>query len=132
MHGLGTLARDLGPRGSRAEVASSDPASRLPFDALRLVAAVPGWWQVRAAAVGLDSAWQSVEHALGQALPVSIEQVDPDPHVTGSSTAEDLGNAYVAALSPGVRARHGRHYTPPTLAAELWAMARRALAPVFR
>lgn len=40
---------------------------------------------------------------------------------------EDVGAAYVDALSGAIRARHGRHYTPSPLAERLWAMARAAL-----
>ncbi|MEV4293026.1 Eco57I restriction-modification methylase domain-containing protein [Nonomuraea bangladeshensis] len=38
-----------------------------------------------------------------------------------------VGAAYVEALSPATRARHGRHYTPPELAYHLWSMARMSL-----
>jgi len=38
-----------------------------------------------------------------------------------------LGAAYVAGLSASVRSRHGRHYTPPRLAEQLWQMTRRSL-----
>jgi adenine-specific DNA-methyltransferase len=42
-------------------------------------------------------------------------------------TAEQVGMAYVSALSPATRARHGRYYTPGVLADRLWQSAREAL-----
>jgi len=47
-----------------------------------------------------------------------------------SVSSSDLGKAYVAALASGVRARHGRHYTPDELAFHLWQMARVPLGHV--
>jgi adenine-specific DNA-methyltransferase len=44
-----------------------------------------------------------------------------------SGTAEQVGQAYVSALSNEERSKNGRHYTPERLAAELWAMAKRAM-----
>ncbi|MDM4764325.1 hypothetical protein QT381_15070 [Galbitalea sp. SE-J8] len=41
--------------------------------------------------------------------------------------AEQVGAAYVESLASETRARHGRHYTPPELAAELWSMTKTAL-----
>lgn len=42
-------------------------------------------------------------------------------------TAFQLGARYVASLADGVRARHGRHYTPESLADYLWKLARLSL-----
>jgi adenine-specific DNA-methyltransferase len=42
-------------------------------------------------------------------------------------TAEEVGHAYVSALPREERSKYGRHYTPQLLAAELWAMAKRAM-----
>ncbi|MET8366710.1 Eco57I restriction-modification methylase domain-containing protein [Micromonospora sp. NPDC005194] len=121
------MARDLGPRGSRDEVGGPDPAADLPLAALQVLAAVPGWWRTRVAAVGLHEPWQSIDYALDLPSPPSLQLVEPDACVTPSLSPEGLGSAYVAALSSGVRARHGRHYTPPALATNLWDMTRRAL-----
>jgi adenine-specific DNA-methyltransferase len=59
--------------------------------------------------------------------PLEIDSAEPDPAITEETTAHDLGGAYVGALAPQARARHGRHYTPAGLAEELWLMTRRAL-----
>lgn len=122
-----TIARDLGPRGSRAAVAGPDPAGNLPGSALAVLAAVPAWWAARAAAAKLSGSWLDVSHALAAPLPEGVQGTKPDGSVSFAASAHDVGSAYVAALSPQVRARHGRHYTPRVLADELWAMARRAL-----
>lgn len=125
---VGVVARDLGPRGSHAAVAGSDPSGDLPEPARRVLAAVPEWWAARAAGAGLSGRWLDVTHALELAAPpVGLEGIEPDPAINVQMTAHDLGGAYVAALSPQVRARHGRHYTPAGLAEELWAMTRRGL-----
>jgi len=120
------VARDLGARGSRAAVAGSDPASALPAAALAVLAAIPAWWEARARAVGLTGQWLDVyraiaaaarEQAGGAAAPLALQ----------SYSTPELGAACVAALTPEVRARHGRHYTPPELADHLWAMTRKSL-----
>jgi adenine-specific DNA-methyltransferase len=120
-------ASELGPRGSRAAVAESDLAAELPEQARRVLAAVPGWWAARAAAAGLSGRWRDISQALDVAAPDETEGNEPDPAITDETTAHDLGGAYVGALAPQVRARHGRHYTPTELAEELWSMTRRAL-----
>lgn len=124
---LGAAARDLGPRGSRSALGDSDPAGPLPDAARSVLAAVPAWWRGRAIAHGLHGSWSDVQHALDQPLPAEIEGLRPGPGIATSLTARTLGAAYVNALSPHVRARHGRHYTPESLAEELWLMARRAV-----
>lgn len=120
------VARDLGARGSRTTVADSDPASVLPATALAVLAAIPAWWEARARAAGLTGHWLDVYSA--------IDAIAPDHVGDGSSpldlrkyTSPELGAAYVAGLTPEVRARHGRHYTPPELADHLWAMTRKSL-----
>lgn len=118
------LARDLGARGSRTALAgtSANPTELTP-GANALLAAVPAWWSSRAAATGLSGAWLDVRHALAAQPPTGLAN-PPAPVVTGD---QDLGSAYVAALSAEVRARHGRHYTPTPLAEQLWMMTRAAL-----
>jgi adenine-specific DNA-methyltransferase len=122
----GVVARDFGPRGSRNALGDSDPACVLPDAARAILAAVPQWWALRARASGLTGAWTDVEHALDVELPAEIQGVRPRPGVAAALSARGLGTAYVSSLSPQVRSRHGRHYTPENLATELWDMARRA------
>jgi adenine-specific DNA-methyltransferase len=124
----GPIARDLGPRGSRAEVANADPAAGLPSAARQVLAAVPLWWAARAEARGLSGRWLDVNQALELEPPDGLDtSVALDSSATLALTGYDLGAAYVAALSPQVRARHGRHYTPELMAKELWAITSRAL-----
>jgi adenine-specific DNA-methyltransferase len=125
--GLGPVVRELGPRGSRNEIAGPDPAAELPYQARQVLAAVPDWWRHRAVAAGLDGKWLSVDYALSLPPPAATEDVAPSPDVSADMSSEELGNAYLSALSAQVRARHGRHYTPLALATELWSMTRRAL-----
>lgn len=120
-------ARDIGSRGSRSDLGDSDPAGPLPSEAKAALALAPEWWRLRAIAHGLAAPWTDVAYALDQALPAEIDGLRPAPGLASSLTARDLGAAYVSSLSPQVRARHGRHYTPEGLAVELWSMTRRAL-----
>lgn len=121
-------ARDLGPRGSRGEVAGPDPAGPVPPDAASILAAVPGWWACLASEAGLSGSWLDVSVAVDSPLPEAALSAEPKPHIGAGTAAQTLGVAYVAALSPQVRARHGRHYTPADLAGHLWTMTRRALS----
>lgn len=123
---MSTLARELGARGSRIDVTGASTAIEIPDQAAAVLTAVPAWWHARAAAAGLSGRWVDVAEALAAPMPVL-------PDVVGSSvvgplaSATEIGVAYTAALTPQVRARHGRHYTPVDLAAQLWGMTRRAL-----
>lgn len=120
------VARDLGARGSRAAIASNDPAGALPETALGVLAAIPAWWEARALAAGLSGRWLDVHSAIEAAAPDHRAAVPASADLQSCSAAE-IGAAYVAALAPEVRARHGRHYTPPELADHLWAMTRKSL-----
>jgi adenine-specific DNA-methyltransferase len=85
---------------------------------------VAQWWAAAAEAVGLSGPWLSPEHA--------VEGLAPAPHAAQPADLRDLtsaevGATYVAALSAGIRARHGRHYTPAPLADHLWTITRLAL-----
>jgi adenine-specific DNA-methyltransferase len=126
---LTSHARDLGARGSRGEVASADPAGDLPAQAAAVLAAIPAWWEARAREVGLTGLWLDVTSAVLAPPPaVAIDgSVLPSTLVPTSATGAEVGTAYVTSLSSAVRARHGRHYTPPDLAAHLWQMTRKAL-----
>lgn len=120
--------RLLGARGSRRDVAADDPAGVLTEATQAVLAAVPEWWTARAAEVGLDGEWLDVFYAVDAAAPAAAVNPVVEPrqelaHVAG----EELGHAYVQSLPQGVRARHGRHYTPDDMSAHLWALTRRAL-----
>lgn len=118
--------RPLGSRGSRADVAESAPAELTPT-AIAVLAAVPAWWKAQAQAAGLDGIWLDVEHAVDARPPIELPVDPPLGDSWGSLTPEQVGAAYVEALSSATRARHGRHYTPHELASQLWSMARTAL-----
>lgn len=120
------VSRDLGARGSRRVLAADDPAGELSRDTIRLLRAVPDWWAARAGAAGLDGEWLDVLHAVEAPAPqVVVESHGSSSQFAVGLGAEDLGRAYVQTLSSGVRARHGRHYTPDALARHLWTLARR-------
>lgn len=89
-----------------------------------MLSAVPDWWAGRARAAGLSGRWLDVGWAVDSELPDSLAD-STDVQLDGNS--EDIGLTYVSALDPEDRAQHGRHYTPKPLAAELWAMAKRAM-----
>lgn len=120
-------ARELGPRGSRREIASADPAAELTPTATAVIAAIPAWWSARAARYGLTGKWVDVAQAIDSLPPAPIPHLPPLEEKWGPMTAEEVGQAYVSALSPATRARHGRHYTPWHLADQLWRMTRTAL-----
>ena len=108
-------ARDLGARGSRSEVGEPDPAGAVPQDAAAVLAAVPGWWACLASEAGLSGRWLDVSAAVDSPPPEAALSAEPEPHIGAGTAPEALGAASVAALSPQVRARHGRHYTPADL-----------------
>lgn len=119
-------ARPLGSRGSRGDVAEDSPAELTPT-AVAVLAAIPAWWASRAEAAGLSGRWADVELALEVAPPVPLPTNPPLRASWGSLTPDQVGGAYVEALSAATRARHGRHYTPHSLAAQLWSMVRTSL-----
>jgi adenine-specific DNA-methyltransferase len=89
-----------------------------------VLAGVPQWWERIAGTAGLKGRWLEVHEA--------IEDFAPAPHVSEPAdlaglTGVEVGARYADALPAGLRARHGRHYTPATLAQHLWTMARLAL-----
>jgi adenine-specific DNA-methyltransferase len=124
--------RALGARGSRSGLAGSDPAGTPCSAAASVLAAVPAWWEARSAAAGLKGRWLDVAKAIDQEHPDLPADDKPRAEFTVHTPAEDIGKAYVAALSREVRARHGRHYTPPDLARHLWTMTRRTLGSSAR
>lgn len=120
-------ARPLGPRGSRGVVGSADPAAELTPTAAAVLCAIPAWWVARATKVGLSGKWLDVHQALNVEPPLVLAGAPPLERDWGPMTGEQVGSAYVEALSDSTRARHGRHYTPAALAAELWVLTKRAL-----
>lgn len=118
--------RDLGARGSRRELAPPDLAGQELPETRLLLMGVAGWWAARARAFGLDGDWLDVTHAVDACPPWFVVEASPERGLdVGALSAEELGRAYVQSLSPGTRARHGRHYTPDSLAQHLWTMARK-------
>lgn len=122
-----TMARELGARGSRAPVADADPTARISPAAAAVVAAIPAWWEERARAAGLAGMWGDVTAAVEADPPVALLDTIPDSKINGRMTGHAVAQAYVDSLDPGVRARHGRHYTPTDLADRVWASTRDAL-----
>lgn len=120
-------ARPLGPRGSRSAVGDADPAAELTPTAAAVLAAIPAWWSVRAASLGLAGDWLDVLWAVEATPPLTLGEHPPLEAAWGPLSAEQVGAAYVSSLDDGTRARHGRHYTPAELASELWAMTKRSL-----
>lgn len=123
---LSEVSRVLGSRGSRSAVGSDHPAADITPTAAAVLAAIPAWWRARASDAGLDGDWLDV--SLAVASP-PLYEVDPAPleREWGPLTAEQVGMAYVEALAPDTRARHGRYYTPGLLAEHLWKSARRSM-----
>jgi adenine-specific DNA-methyltransferase len=85
---------------------------------------VAQWWADAASAAGLSGRWLILEEAIEGLAPAAA--ADEPVDLTGL-TGFEIGERYVAALSDGMRSRHGRHYTPIPLAEHLWAMTRLAL-----
>jgi len=71
--------------------------------------------------------WLDVTAAVDAAPPDGLLDGPADAHITSALDGHALGRAYVEALDPEVRARHGRHYTPADLAARVWDSTRVAL-----
>jgi len=118
--------RPLGSRGSRATLGADHPGLEITPTAAAVLAAIPAWWSARATAVGLSGDWLDVGFAVA-APPVYDLEPPPLAAEWGALTSEQVGMAYVDALSSATRARHGRYYTPRVLAEHLWITARRAM-----
>ena len=112
-------------RGQRTATAVATSPVLLSEPAAALLAGVKDWWARRAEAAGLSGLWLDVGWAVAAEPPhIGFSDLQATA-LTG--TAEEVGQAYVSAM-PGVeRSKHGRHYTPQPLAAELWAMTKRAM-----
>lgn len=123
-HEAPTLAPALGARGSRRPVGHDDPAGDPGDIARSVLAGVALWWQSAARRAGLSGEWLQIESAIDGLAPAPHSE---EPADLVGLTGEAVGGRYVAALSQETRARHGRHYTPPELAGQLWLMTREAL-----
>lgn len=120
-----TAARELGARGSRRGVASSDPAAELTATAAAVVAAVPAWWAARARAAGLDDQWLDVEQAIDALPPCPVPSRPPLEQEWGPLTGEEVGAAGLvrdpacgagALLLPALREHlRGSHSVDPRL-----------------
>jgi len=112
-------------RGQRAGIASPRSSPVISSAAAGVLGGLGDWWATRAEAAGLSGPWLDVHWAIDAQAP-TIEYSGP---VTSALTgnAEQVGQSYVLALPVDERAKYGRHYTPPPLAAELWAMTKRAM-----
>lgn len=119
--------RPLGARGSRRVISSAESASDLSPTASAVLAALPSWWAARAEGAGLDGKWLDVTLAVDAEPPFSMSELPQLEEEWGVLSGEEVGQAYVEALSKATRARHGRHYTPGELATHLWSQARAAL-----
>jgi adenine-specific DNA-methyltransferase len=103
------------------------PISKMSSETAAILAAVPQWWQSKALQAGLSGDWLKVDHALATTPPADLPAVDPSTKVSGSMSAQELGQSYVESMSSKTRSENGRHYTPAVLSERLWAMARNAL-----
>ncbi|WJY64680.1 Eco57I restriction-modification methylase (plasmid) [Corynebacterium atrinae] len=118
--------RPLGSRGSRRVVSSAESAADLSPTASAVLAALPAWWSARAERAGLSGAWLDVTYAVEAEPPFSMTSLPQLEDEWGPLSGEEVGEAYVGALSSAIRSRHGRHYTPQELSSHLWAQVRRA------
>jgi adenine-specific DNA-methyltransferase len=110
-------------RGCRGPLTPT--CATVPDSAAAVLATVPAWWARRAAAAGLSGACLDVDCAIAAELPSTVARSRIQPRMDLLDAApEQLGDAYVTALDPGVRGHTGRHYTPPALATALWEQAR--------
>lgn len=121
----GTTVPQEEPRANRSRrglMTSTADDVDLPMEALRVLATAPKWWAQRAVAAGLSSRSADASASVAATLPEGIDiEGAPIREDLLEASPERLADAYVTALTPAVRAKHGRHYTPPLLAQELWA-----------
>lgn len=119
--------RPLGARGSRRIISSAEASSELSPTASAVLAALPSWWAARAEAAGLSGDWLDVTQAVEAQPPFSMSELPQLEQEWGALSGEEVGQAYVEALSAATRSRHGRHYTPVELSQHLWSQARGAI-----
>lgn len=123
---FGLVERAPGPRGSRLKIAEAAAAADVTEGAAAVLAAIPEWWSHRASAAGLTGRWLDVREALDAEAPIFAEAVAPVP-LARDASGLDVGALYLAGLTPQIRSRHGRHYTPADLSSQLWSMTRHSL-----
>lgn len=121
------IDRPLGARGSRRIISSAEASSELSPTASAVLAALPSWWSARAKNVGLSGEWLDVTRAVAADPPFSMSELPQLEEEWGALSGEEVGQAYVEALSSATRSRHGRHYTPAELSGHLWSQARVAI-----
>lgn len=111
-------------RASRALLGADIPGE-LSSKGLGVLAALPAWWERRARIAGLSGEWADVSDAVAATPPVPLGDLEglTDRDDLLDVSAEEFGQAYALALDPLVRAKNGRHYTPPVLADALWQQA---------
>lgn len=87
--------------------------------ALSVLAAVPHWWERRAAAAGLSDEALEVQNAVAAVPPLdpAVLAAVPPRHDLIDATPDERGAEHVCALDSAARNAGGRHYTPPGLAA---------------
>lgn len=129
-----SVTQVLQPRANRARraVLATDLAFLdITEQALAVLRAVPAWWSRRAAECGLTGDAADVGAAVSMAAPVDLAPGDGSSGLERpdllDAAPEALADAYVLALDPHVRTRHGRHYTPALLAQSLWEQTIEAL-----
>ncbi|MDO4039279.1 Eco57I restriction-modification methylase domain-containing protein [Clavibacter michiganensis] len=109
--------------------ATDTETSALPSVATRsqtetALAALRPWWSEQVARAGLGSEWSHLETALDAVPPSELPATNGAPELVDGY---GLGLSYVESLDAQERSEHGRHYTPKSLASQLWRMARSAL-----
>lgn len=119
--------RPLGARGSRRIISSAEASSELSPTASAVLAVLPSWWSARAESAGLSGKWLDVTKAVDAEPPFSMSDLPQLEEEWGALSGEEVGQAYVEALSAATRSRHGRHYTPVELSTPLWIQTRSAL-----
>lgn len=111
-------------------ITSAESSAELSPTAAAVLAAIPSWWMARAQEAGLSEDWLDVTRAVDAEPPFTMSSLPALEEEWGPLTGEEVGTAYVEALSASTRSRHGRHYTPAPLADHLWDQARSALGAV--
>lgn len=102
------------------------------FEALQtetqgILAAVSGWWTLKAHQVGLFGKWADVTQALMAQPPSPLTGFSKLEGIDESTTPDMIGIKYVSSLPHAERSKEGKHYTPTILTERLWEMTRAAL-----
>jgi adenine-specific DNA-methyltransferase len=81
------------------------PASVLNTETAAILAALPHWWHSQAIRAGLSDEWLDLAHALAVSVPADLPAIAPSPAISGSISAQELGQAYVESMSSRTRTR---------------------------